>query len=285
LSSPNRSETDAAGAFTLKSRPPAGTLFVAHKAGYAEVPLGRLPSAPVIKLNPWGAVSGTLRIAKAFGTNRTVLLSHRFGPEPQLVFLTLTASTDDSGHFKIAGVPPGQWRLSPHATSIKVKAGETTEVVVGGGGLCVVGRTNPGDAIRRLNEEGYHLTLCSRLFGQASPDPQRFSSVDDYLAAKTAWFRAKLAYLQTEVGREALRDSRDYTPVVQPDGQFIIDEALPGSYELKLQLHPLNDAPPMPLLEEVIQEVEVPEPAEVSSDTLDLGTVDLHLPEVKGLRR
>ncbi|HEY5912251.1 MAG TPA: sigma-70 family RNA polymerase sigma factor [Verrucomicrobiae bacterium] len=285
FSSANRSETDSNGAFTLKTKPLTGMLFVAHRLGYAEVPLDRLPPSSVIKLGPWGSVSGTLRVGKSLGTNRTVFLCNRPADRTQFVSLALTATTDEAAHFSIEGVPPGDWRLLPHGIGIRVTSGERTDVTVGGGGLRIVGKTSPAAAVSGApDEQLYRLSLRSRVFPEAAPGPVQFPSPNELIAARAAWFKRKLAFLQTEAGRDAFRTSRDYTPVVAPDGTFLIDEVLPGVYDLTLEPNRLRSGLPMCLLDDVVQEVVVPKPTEVTGDTLDVGTVDLELAASGGTR-
>jgi hypothetical protein len=271
----NRSETDAQGTFTLKTKPPTGMLCVAHKLGYAEVPLDRLPPSCVIRLQPWGSVSGTVKIGGAPGTNRTVLLGNAFPEEPPFLSLTALAATDESGRFRFEKVPPGEWKLLPDGILVRVKAGETTEITAGGDVLRVIGKITPADLETCFTAEGYRLVLSSRLFAQPAPNAQQFSSASEHRAAMVAWFKAKLGFLQTDAGREALRCSRRYVPVVQPDGSFLLNEALPGNYELKFEANPLQPCPPIPLLDEIIREVCVPEAVEVVGGTLDLGSIDL----------
>jgi RNA polymerase sigma factor (sigma-70 family) len=279
----NRTETDAQGAFTLKTKPPTGMLCVAHKLGYTEVPLDRLLPSCVIRLQRWGFVSGTFKISGPPGTNRTVFLGNAFPEEPPFLSLAAIAATDESGHFRFEKVPPGEWKLLPHGIPVRVKAGEITEVAAGGDGLRVIGKITPADLNTRLGAEGYRLVLSSRLFAQPAPNAQQFSSASEHRVAMVVWFKAKLAFLQTDAGREALRCSRQYVPVVQPDGSFVVNEALPGNYELKFEASPLQPCLPIPLLDEIIREICVPEAVEVLGGTLDLGSIDL--PPSAGLQK
>jgi hypothetical protein len=108
-----RVETDPVGRFSL--RPKLGTqrILVAHKAGFAEVSREELAASPIVRLRPWGRVTGTLKIGRLAAANETLQLrnwngSSLFSPS---LYINLEAKTDEQGRFLIEGVPSGDWQL------------------------------------------------------------------------------------------------------------------------------------------------------------------------------
>jgi hypothetical protein len=279
LSQGNYAETDAEGRFKLQTKALTGTLLAAHKLGFARMGLERLSRSPVITLQPWGCVCGVLKIGARPGAGKPVALSTIPFPyeEPMpCLQIHLATITDSEGHFAIAGVPPGEWQISPHDVRIQVEAGKTNELAIGGTGSRVVGRIQDGDSSQPFNQRGLAITLSSKWFDESPPQQEAFTSFEAFTRAKGEWLARRLAFQRSEAGRLALRTARQYSPVIQPDGTFAIDEVLPGTYELKIRGDPLrHDRLVMEALDNIRKEVIVPGDGESTGSVLDVGVLQL----------
>ncbi|HWH71032.1 MAG TPA: carboxypeptidase-like regulatory domain-containing protein, partial [Candidatus Sulfotelmatobacter sp.] len=265
--------TDARGQFTLPRPRSGGTLFVAHSLGYAELRLSHSDTAPTLILKPWGRVTGTLKLGNRLATNAAVSLDTLFynGQRPALQ-VHLVSNTDQEGHFVIEGVPPGEWKVSPHGSYLQLRAGETARLALGGGGCTVVGRFTAPDRSPATNSQGLVVALETQLPDLAQPNRSQFASEAEYAAAKDNWLRRKSLFLLSDPGRQALRERREYVTQLDQNGAFKFEGALPGNYELRFRTDPLRqDLALIETYDAATRQVVVPEPENPDVATLDLG--------------
>jgi hypothetical protein len=78
-------ETDAEGRFTLHPDKPAGTLVAVHKLGFLEQQVDPVNGFQTIRLQPYGRVSGRLRVVSEPGNGHAVFLASAFGEEQPLL--------------------------------------------------------------------------------------------------------------------------------------------------------------------------------------------------------
>ncbi len=280
LSRGSHTETDARGEFKLPRPASSGTLFVAHKLGYAEVKVSRTADLPAIIIQPSSQVRGTLRLGNRPAANRTVSLQNLVctGSRP-ILQVHLAGITDRQGNFVIQGVPPGEWKVWPHGACVQVRAGETAHVSLGGPGYRVVGRLAWAEKSVPGEFQDLALVLSTQLPGLSQPTRNQFASEAEYILAKSEWVKRKSEFLATEPGCNALREYREYAAKVAPDGSFKVEEALPGVYELRVRPDPLRqDITLIETFADIATPVVLPEP--VPSDaTVDIGM--LVLPRTK----
>jgi RNA polymerase sigma factor (sigma-70 family) len=279
-SSAAHTETDAEGRFSLPAESMSGTLLAAHKEGYAELDLKTSVTYRAIRLHPWGRIVGTLRLGSQPAQNKALLLGNDYdskvNSDPFL--LARTATTDAEGRFVMEGVPPGEWRIEPHHARVRVRAGETTQVVFGGGGARLVGKVvlkNPAEPVDlRLLSVGVN----TKWFPTPPPRRDQFGSLQEYITAKNQWMNQVFEFKDSPAGREDRRDQRAYSAILQPDGSFTIDEVLPGSYELSVGGDPIRfDGIQMSLFGDATIDVLVPEPEPGKAAILDVGVVEIDL--------
>jgi RNA polymerase sigma factor (sigma-70 family) len=141
--------TDSQGHFALKPDDSVTGVVAANADGYAEATVAALASDPVIVLQPWGKLEGTVLLQKGPTTNCTLALQfgavRRDGVSAE--FGADEAQTDTAGHFLFAQVPPGTHRLvqrdqvsgpngggvaSRLLTNVFIQSGEKTSVTVNG---------------------------------------------------------------------------------------------------------------------------------------------------------
>ncbi len=276
----NLTETDARGEFTLPNPASSAMLFVAHKAGYAEVKLSRTAGIPAIVIQPWGQVEGTCRSGNRPVANRTVSLENPVGPGSRPILqVHLSGITDERGHFVIQGVPPGEWKLWPHGACLQVKAGEAAHVSLGGAGYTIVGKLLQANDSRAAEFQDLALVLGTQLPNLPQPTRSQFASEAEFILAKSQWVDRKSKFLASEPGRIALREYREYTANVAPDGSFKIEEALPGVYELRVRPDPLRqDIALIEALDDITRTVVLPEPVP-SGAIVDIGVLSLPRPK------
>jgi RNA polymerase sigma factor (sigma-70 family) len=275
LSRGSHLESDVDGKFKLPNAPPESTLFAAHKEGFVTLRLNQLDPSHCIKLEPWGRVAGSLRIRSSPGAKKQILLNNSAAGEQLQV--TLWATTDDDGNFSIDGVPPGEWKLFPHSEHVKVRAGETSVVNLGGGGRKLIGKLKGSGDNGALAYSDYRVMLNSKWFPTSAPRRSEFADPAAYASIKNEWLRRREQFGQSEAGREAGQKTREYNTVPQTDGTFAIDEVLPGTYELRILGDPLKVNPSqMAKLDELTQEITIPGSKE-PGDTVDVGVLDLEM--------
>ncbi len=284
LSRGNHTETDPRGEFRLPRPASSATLFVAHKFGYAKVKVFRNAAVPQVILRPWSQVKGTFRIGNRPAANRTVSLENLVATGTrQLLQIHLAGTTDNEGIFVIQGVPPGEWKLWPHGAYVQVGPGETAHVSLGGPAYRVTGSLAGAEKSDPREFQDLGLVLSTQLPGLPQPTRSQFDSEADYIRAKSEWVKRKSEFLASEPGCNALREYREYAASIAPDGSFKIEEALPGTYELRFRADPLRqDIALIETLSDLTTQVVLPKPVP-SAATVDVGV--LRLPQAKAAVR
>ncbi|MEM7309834.1 MAG: carboxypeptidase regulatory-like domain-containing protein [Planctomycetota bacterium] len=138
-----RTRTDAHGEFELTAVAPGDVLLSARKRGLAcpaptrlELRPGEERSDLLLVLEPAGAIEGLLR-----GPSGSVLAGRHFralGPDGKV---SLPGAATTEGTFRVSDLPAGVWTLTagpgegtPADIAVKVRPGETTQVLWGGPG-------------------------------------------------------------------------------------------------------------------------------------------------------
>jgi hypothetical protein len=150
--------TDSQGRFTLKPDDSVSGVIAAGAEGYAEATQAALAGEPVMVLQPWGRLEGTLLAQGRPGAN--CALSFQLGTGELIGasadFTAYQVKTDATGHFAFPKVPSGKHRLAqlievqatPSATgkawadqpltNVDIRPGETTTLTVDGAGPEIV---------------------------------------------------------------------------------------------------------------------------------------------------
>lgn len=254
-----RTQTDGAGNFSLRPAIEAKGVVIIHDQGFTAIPLADVTSGARITLQPWGRVQGQLLVDSKPAAGQQIHIggSIRHDTTNGLPYVftrfNFDATTDADGKFSFGKVPPGQWKVfqwKPVSfstvvaleTSADVKAGELTEVVLGGAGRTIVGR--------------------ARLPGSTA-------SID--------WERVPVQLESTNGNGPA----RNFGASCKSDGSFQLADVPAGTYRLLIKAFDakLNSTAPHDFTEQteilgsVTREVVVPEGE--ASEPLDLGTLEL----------
>jgi hypothetical protein len=78
LSSAPHTQTDDQGRFAITAKSMAGMLLAASPDGFVQLDLESSTPFPVLRLEPWGRVMGTLRVGSQPGANRGVTLGNDY---------------------------------------------------------------------------------------------------------------------------------------------------------------------------------------------------------------
>jgi peroxiredoxin len=208
-----QTRTDGAGHFTLPGVEGATAIVAVNEMGFATIDLPAAIS-PTLTLQPWGEIHGILRIGRRLGANELVSLACGL-PGSGLTYGhdEFQTRTDDRGQFVITYVPPGEQSLvrriptgegaktSSAPTFVNVKAGEVTEVTLGGSGRHVVGKAEFSNAPATFDwkEVKFSLHTTPLLEGQS---------------------------------KEARLKNRFYYPQSVAEDSFVFEDVPPGVYEL-----------------------------------------------------
>ena len=244
-SRPSIVTTDDQGRFAFSEVPPEYVLVAAHKTGFAQVEVHAPVVSQILRLEPWGRVEGTLYIGRHAAEDQVVMLMSFVGQGPaSWVNMARTAVTTAGGRFVFETVPPGWLQIGLRAEmgrrypgwtsrrSIRVPAGQTLEVTVGGTGRPVVGKFVPP----RGYAKPVDFTWGTRVLTPVSPEvPASVRSDEMSRSEQRPWW-------QTPVGRTWLDsiqhdpDRRLYAFTIEQDGTFRIEDVVPGKYEFTVLL-------------------------------------------------
>jgi hypothetical protein len=103
--------TDGFGKFAFKPAWGMTKLAAASAEGFASVSLESFANHPIIKLEAFGSITGTLKRTSGPGTNESLDVSFADADAPR-INMWLPANTDAEGHFTFERVPAGHLRIS-----------------------------------------------------------------------------------------------------------------------------------------------------------------------------
>jgi len=299
--------TDSKGQFTLAPTLEMHDVIVSHALGFAQVPVETLNASDEIILQPWGRIEGVLKFGLSPAANETVRLENfywRGGGWPTLMIVRST-TTDAEGRFAFDGVPPGERKVSfsprlkdgkpslaasSHPQLVLVKPGDTTAITLGGNGRTIAGLIS-GEGIRKSidwQRDVHTLTLRQLLPPEGVTILRRnFTTESDYVKA----VERSLQFWRSDAGIRAQRMERKYVLIFDRDGSFVVNDVLPGTYELSVT--PMEPAQPIQTsgsgtvfpafgtqpIGTVTVEVTVPETEEARTDApFDIGVFRLKAP-------
>jgi hypothetical protein len=247
--------SDQNGRVELTPKIDPDLVLAAHRTlGFAQVQASSVLNGAKIVLQPWGHVKGVLRVVDKIEPYHFVGLSSLYnyragGRSGMPLYLYLKVKPDSEGRFVFDKVPPGERAVSlryqfkekntgpthlSHTTPVLVKAGETNEVVIGGGGRTVTGKAiYSGPNASQIDWTLYAQTMRP----QFRPRPSFFPRLR---AAGTPEERQKMLQQEAEASRlaneqESMRvNNMVYALVFEPDGRFTVPDLPPGSYMLHI---------------------------------------------------
>jgi hypothetical protein len=275
-----RTTTDANGQFTLPGVPNAKAIVAVNTIGFAKIPLRPGGQPATLTLQPWGKISGTLRIGGRLGANeRVALASGEFEHDMSFYYSPdFEARTDSKGCFVITFVPPGEQALgrvimdgeswgTGHLTPVNVQPGGVTEVTIGGTGQKVVGKIVTPPPRAATDWSHVKVTLFTDQYGP----PNSLKTNEE-----------RMAWYDSDEGQKISRKMRHYKTDIAFDGSFAFEEVEPEDYQLGVSRERVTktDTGHCHLTMQMgWKKVSIPKiSGEVSAAVCDLGTVEVSPP-------
>jgi thiol-disulfide isomerase/thioredoxin/protocatechuate 3,4-dioxygenase beta subunit len=293
-------ETGADGRFAFEPVDEPFKLAVIHDRGFARVSDKQLAKSPEIRTAPWGRVEGQLLIRGRPGANQEIRMSSDDSSGAYWSYKTVKnpstgqtehqtvesiarlddgnyrTQTDDRGRFVFERVPPIDaeirhlvGRVFAHTALIKVEAGGTTHVVLGGPGRPVIGRLVVPEGTDRAVDFARVVqptALRSEPWGYLYPTGL---SLDEQSAWVEEWWNSPEG--KAHRGRQIAR------PVeVLLDGTFRAEDVPAGSYRIQLEFTEVTRGQPPRVVATASHRFTVAEmPGGRSDEPLDLGKIPL----------
>jgi hypothetical protein len=200
------------------------------------------------------------------------------------LYMYLKTKPDPEGHFSFDKVPPGDRAVSlryqfgernsgpthlSHTTPVVVKAGETNDVVIGGGGRTVTGKAiYSGANASQIDWRLYPQTLRPQFRPQPSFFP-RLASANGTPEERQKQMEKEAEARRAAAERENARvNNLVYALVFEPDGTFKVPDLPPGSYMLNISATTPRAGGSYSQVGYLSQQVTVPE----GKEPYDLGT-------------
>ncbi|MCP4450221.1 MAG: hypothetical protein GY809_02075, partial [Planctomycetes bacterium] len=241
---------DENGHFSFAPPKEAFKVVAVSETGVAEVSEDQFLNDSRIQLEAWGQVEGQVSTGDQLAVNQLVALDRpmdfKRSDTLRVSYLTRAMRTDTQGRFRIDKVKPGPVivRSQGRTMALDVAAGQTTQVQLGGGGRNAVGSLV-------LSEESHDLdaSKCLVSIRSAEEIPTQLPLIslpEDYLfmdgAQQSQW---RQGWFGTDEGRaymriyrrvQALRTPATCVVTLEPTGELLIEDILPGHYELVIRL-------------------------------------------------
>jgi hypothetical protein len=225
-----KTTADANGYFALPGVEGITAIVAVNEDGFAKVSIDPGGQPARLALQPWGQISGTLRVGDRLGTNERVMLAPEAFEDRSFNYSdTFQARTDSQGRFVLTYVPPGEHRLcrvipdgerSWHTgppTMVEVKSGGVTNVTMGGIGRRVVGKAVPKDPSAAIGWSEVKVALLTSQYAA----PKSMNTTE----ASEAWN-------ESPEGQAARRNMRHYKTDISADGRFSFEDVDAGDYAL-----------------------------------------------------
>jgi hypothetical protein len=231
-------------------------IIVVDDSGYANVRSSDGPVPVEVKLLSWAKIKGIFMVGPNIGANTLLDLStdiERDGSSN--ISVSYNLSTDEQGRFEGDRIFPGKADIgkriirmvntgATEVTSsirerIELKAGETTEVQIGGTGRPVVGQILPVEGASEEPNWRFASVHVSAGKSVKPPEMPELATQEE----RTKWWQE---WIKTDGGKEWQKQSQEYQKIrdaspyfnasVDRDGKFRIDDMPEGDYELNLYL-------------------------------------------------
>jgi len=286
--------SDESGHYSLPPQTGTYVLVVLHDNGYAKVTAEQLAQSGDITVQPWGRVTGILRVGANPKAGETIVVSPRefdtaADRNTPRVYHDIKATTDKDGRFTAARVPPGpagvslEVRLSQYSSTYTqtqqadVRAGETAEVNIGGVGRPVVGKiVAPAYLAEKIQWTKAQAGFSSQI---KAPQPKFPDDWNKLTPADRQKFYAH--WQKSPEGQAAIKlnaTQKHFSFKINPDGSFRADDVPAGTYRTMIVVYGGSNQAQYsgPAVATAQSTFTVPEmPTGRSDDALDVGTIDL----------
>jgi len=226
--------TDESGHFSIPSPGENGIVVAANGVGFASAPIAEVRASGRLTLLLFGRIEGSLiKGAEPGGGQELQLNSQNVWVSFQGE--TSRVTTDAEGRFVFEKIPAGtvsivrlvktsaqSWSHS-HRAEVVVAPAQTTTVTLGG-----VDATLRGQVRFETDPQEKELILTALL---NLPVPQAMTPEE------------RTAYLKSPERKELIKNLRNYSAAVSPDGSLVLDSVAPGQYTLRVTASRSDDDP------------------------------------------
>ena len=242
----SRITTDAQGNFKFEFDAQAHTLVAADPTfGFAKLRMHRATKPFTLQLQPWGRIEGRLILSGHPAPDQPVFITSGLSPYRSVresLFAGFDAiKTDSEGRVFCDFVPPGDFTLYlshgegqsfSHQTVTEVRAGETTQVQIGGSGCRVAGKLALSDGAKvDWSTQVISAALISNRQKPAKP-PLEVTNAQDV----DGRLRLLDFFDDSQEWRAYERSCGSYPLEVAADGTFTAEGIPPGPYLLNAHL-------------------------------------------------
>ncbi len=262
----SRLDTDEAGRFAFPPQDANFQIVITHPTGYAYIKAIPDSAPSQIQLEAWANVEGVFRVGTEPAANVNLDLSsgaiNSYGDDVPRIFTSYRATTGPGGKYRFDRVFPGDgvvgrnilFMVDDGATEVtsskrvktQFRAGETTQLDLGGDGVRVTGLLDPPKHHQGKVLWNFALVTAAVELPPLAPSPIAAAAQNDQ-KRRQQWFAE---WRLTEAGklwqgmadaRERIRQSSPYfTATVDRDGTFHFDDMPPGNYTMSVRFdqHP-----------------------------------------------
>jgi hypothetical protein len=279
--------TDGEGRFQFNADENAHSILVATDTAYGRTRI-RVSSNVVAQLSAPGRIAGRVRTRDGSWANRDVMMLSTHNEAGFTV--NYTTKSDSQGNFNFESVPaldytvylnPGTGKTLTDATAVEVRAGESTDVQIGGTGATITGRLNFGSA-NTLDWPGQIKRPI--LQPKYTPPPQAGSVRADRRSPDRAERIKELDLVETDEWRAWSKSQRPSIVLkVAADGSFSGEDLRAGEYTLRVELtgeksngavDPIAEMRRRPIAS-IQKLLIVSEAQEKGGETIDVGVLEL----------
>jgi hypothetical protein len=299
--SSDMARSDARGRFEFSPKLNPDRIFVSHEEGFANAKVSDVAQGSPITLQKWAQIKGTVRVGEKVEPEHNVRLQSanmNFSSEeqPANFYASVRGEIDTNGNFFFQKVPAGEYRVAleyhlregnsygelpiSHGLPVIVKAGNSTNIILGGTGRRVAGRVNlsggsNSDVDWRRDVHQLMLMLPNQPANipTFTPDGQRL-----YISNLPGTPQTP------EAMADAQRAQRNYVLLFDSNGNFYADNVPPGKYQLTIAVtDPEDEYYNRRYIGNTVKTVTVPDDKDAKVNApFDAGAVDLTIrPRIK----
>ncbi len=313
-------QTNQKGIFTL-NLPSRNCLIVAlHEKGFAWIQEDHFEQDPVIVLEKWGKVKGTLYVGNKPGINENIKLypdlqwTHL--PDKPRFHAFYETVTDQNGEFILNRIIPGPAKISrikiidmgtlrKHipllSKNIKVLPGRTAEVVIGGNGIAIEGRLLSPAGFDDLDWTMADASISTKVdltvsdYSQTQwPLPEDYDSMtfEQVMQWYKEWNQSPegkqfIEKINKNYRRDTNKERKHFSVPIEHDGSFHIDDIPPGEYLFDVKVYAREvrgHRDYRNIIAKLNFDLTVPEYTSENDEILDLGNCQLIDPKTDVLK-
>jgi peroxiredoxin len=280
--------TDGQGKYDVPPQIGNYMIVAVSPAGYGTADQDDLARSPDIHFTAWGRIEGTVIVDGKPGAGEQIdayEADRTYDPQSPMLYFGMNAQSDAQGHFTFNQVPatdiivsrlvqPDGGRTNNLTTAqseqITVTAGQTTTVTLGGKGRPVIGQVKFPAEAATWPEHQINSNVMMKVDLPPLPIPPDMARTPQDYQTWMSKFR------KTDAGKAYFRllaKRRVYQLELDADGNFKIEDVVPGTYTVNISVFPRQGGQ---ILAQAVTEFTVPPiPGGYTSEPLEIPTLVL----------